>query len=326
MTEIDLQIDCDAPAEKLDVLVMLLNQFLLEASIPNIEHLRRIDIVYDGAKDVLVNEIQGNKPGTYVGGDQSNACAFHVQKNTHLECYIIFGENFVQEIDPEHPYDAMIVLTLLEELYHVRLYSTRWEQKGYLYPLSDLSCTTDLMMRCSTFHDEYIVNRWKYAFFVAQAERNGTMKPFSASDFLLVAQLQQAEEKLGQIVYAATTGQIRIGTAWVSLLRCIYRDIFELLTRRAAPLAAIGSSHIEKHADLSESRYYQKKVASYWQRIQKELERSYTSDLAEADEALGIIVTTMREFIASLGVTYHKTAVLQCHLEDQGEGEHGSDS
>src|SRR5438045_3405227 len=106
MAKFDLQIDCDVPLDKLAILFMLLEQFLPEASIPTMEHLRRIYVVADAAKDALVNELQGNKPGTYVAGDKSNACAFPVQKDAKLECYIIFGESFVQEIDPTYPYEA----------------------------------------------------------------------------------------------------------------------------------------------------------------------------------------------------------------------------
>ena len=140
------------------------------------------------------------------------------------------------------------------------------------------------------------------------------MQPFTASDFPLVDRLNQAEEKLDGIVYAAATTQMSIGSAWVSLLRCIYRDIFELLARRAAPLAAIGPEHIENLADLSKSQFYQRSVAPYWQQIQKELERTYTSALAEAKDALAIIVTTIREFLASRGVTYHQTADGDCQV------------
>jgi hypothetical protein len=313
MSSINLHIECQVTPEKLAVFVKLLEEFLPEASIPNIEHLRGIYVVPDAAKDAVVNEFQGNKPGSYVAGDMSNACAVPVEKDASLQCYIIFGESFVQKINPEQPYAAEIVLTVLEEMLHVRLYSTLWERRGYLYPPSDLSCTTDLLKMCSNFRDEYIVNRWKYGYFVSQAEKTGT--PISVSDFPLIDRLNQAEGKLSGIVFAAASAQMSIGDAWVSLLRCVYRDIFELLARYAALLAAIGPERIENLIDLSKSQFYQHSVAPYWQQIQKELERSYTSDLTEAHDALENIVMVMKAFLASIGVTYHKTAAGDCHVD-----------
>jgi hypothetical protein len=314
MTQVDLQVDCEVLPEKLSILIRLLEEFLPDASIPNIEHLREIRIVSDASKDAVVNELKGSKPGVYVAGDMSNACAVPVQKNASLHCYILFGESFVQEIDPEHPYSAEIVLTVLEEMLHVRLYSTLWGLYGNLIPLSDLSCTTDLMNLCTGFRDEYIVNRWKYTYLVAQAEKAGTLQPFSASDFPLITRLDQAKGKLSSIVFAAATSQMSIGTAWVSLLRCVYRDIFELLARYAAPIAVISPENIKKYIDLSESQFYQHSIALYWQQIQKELERSYSSNLTEAHDALDNMVTTMKAFLASIGVTYHKTASGDCYV------------
>jgi hypothetical protein len=313
MTQLDLHVDCEVPPEKLCILIRLLEEFLPDASIPNIEHLREIRIVPDASKDTIVNELKGSKPGAYVAGDVSNACAVPVQKNASLHCYILFGESFVHEIDPEQPYDAKIVLTIFEEMLHVRLYSTLWEQYGNLIPPSDLSCTTDLMILCTGFRDEYIVNRWKYAYFVAQAEKTGTLQPFSRSDFPLITRLDQAKGKLSGIVLAAATNQMSTGTAWVNLLRCVYRDIFELLARHAAPLAAISPENIKNYIDLSESQFYQNSIALYWQQIQTELERSFTSNLKEAHNALENMVKTMKAFLASIGVTYHKTASGDCY-------------
>lgn len=315
MYSIGLQVHCDVPQEKLSILVELLEEFLPDASIPNLEHLQGILVVPDASKDALINELQGNEPGTYISGDMSRACAVPLQKGASLQCFIIFSESFTREIDPRNPYAAHIVLTVFEELLHIRLYSTLWEQKGILYPPSDLVCTTHLLEMCSNFRDEYIVNRWKYEYFMSQAESAGPDTPFSIANFPLIDRLDQAEGKLSSIVFAVTSAQMSIGDAWLSLLRCTYRDIFELLARYAAPLAAIGPERIENLIDLSKSPFYQRSVASYWQPIQRELERSFTSNLTEAHDALENIVTTMRAFLASIGATYHKTSSGDCHVD-----------
>src|SRR4051812_23618356 len=128
-TDIIVSSECQISNEKLHVLAKLFNDFLPDATIPNLEHLQGILIVPDSSKNAVVNNLlhMGNEQGTYTAGTMSHACAVPVQTDTELRCFIVLDESFVQHIDPRELNDAEVVVTLLEELFHIRLYSTLWQ-------------------------------------------------------------------------------------------------------------------------------------------------------------------------------------------------------
>jgi hypothetical protein len=56
-------------------------------------------------------------------------------------------------------------------------------------------------------------------------------------------------------------------------------------------------------------------MATFWEEIQRELERSFSSHLQETPLALHHIVETMLAFLANLGVIYYSKARGDCQIE-----------
>lgn len=320
MAQISINVDkyCQIPEEKLHILVKLFNDFLPDVAIPKLAHLQGILIIPDSTRNEVVNELlhAGKEQGTYVAGTESHACAVAVETDAELRCFIVLDESFVQQINPQKPNDAEIVTTLLEEMFHVRLYSILWKQQGYLYPHFDCICTSELFKLCSGFHDEYIVNRWKCTYLGTNLrnEKGEKTQQLFRSDFPLIPHLNQAENSLFSIIHDAVAKKISTRDAWNSITRCMYRDIFELLARYAAPIATTNQAQFDNFIDLSQNIFYQKYVVAYWTPIHRELERSYNTNLVEAGTALDNMVKILEGFLENIGVTYRKLANGDCQI------------
>ncbi len=180
----------------------------------------------------------GKNKGTYVAKTETNAFAVPVETDTTPGCVIVFTEGFVNQISEQNPYSAEIVLPLFEELLHVRLYSSLWQEQGFLYPTHDSVCTTDLFKVCMGFHDEYIVNRWKYE--IVSTQMTITQRGFTLANFPLISELEQAQITLFALIHEAAAKNLPAYEAWLKLRICIYRNVFALLARYEAALAALG--------------------------------------------------------------------------------------
>jgi hypothetical protein len=310
---------CDVAQEQRDILSALLNAFIPEASIPNTDHLQGVFVVADSAIEQAVTSLlqQGRNKGAYVARAGARACTVPVETAAALKCYIVLAESLVNRIHLHNPFSTNIFLPLLKELLHVRLYSTLWQQQGFLHPQYDLACTADLFRLSAGFHDEYIVNRWKYEIMTTKLPMTHEEKPatLQLGAFPLVAGLEQAQTALFAIIQEAVAKTLPAYDAWVHLLTCLYKNIFELLARYEAPIAALGRKAFEAPLNFSHGQFYQQYVASYWEKIQKELERSFRSNIKETPVALQNIVKIMLAFLANIGVIYYSKARGDCQIE-----------
>lgn len=310
---------CDVSQEQLDILSALLTAFVPEASLPNIDHLQGVFVVAESAMEQAVTSLvrQGRNQGNYAVRTVARACTVPVETASALKCYIVLADSLVNRIHRRNPFSTNIFLPLLKELLHVRLYSTLWQHHGCLLPQHEVVCTADLFRLCAGFHDEYIVNRWKYELMT----RKPTMAPEEKPDTLklgampLVSGLEQAQTALFAIVHEAVTKTLPAYEAWVQLLTCLDTQIFALLARYEAPLAALGRNAVAAPMNFSRSPFYQQYVASYWEQIHHELARSYGSRLQETPVALHNIVTIMLAFLANIGVIYYSKARGDCQIE-----------
>ena len=310
---------CNMAQEQLDILSALLAAFVPEAGIPNPTHLQGVFVVADSAMEQAVASLvqQGRHQGNYAIRSVARACTVPIETAAALKCYIVLAESLVNRLHVRNPFSTNIFLPLLKELLHVQLYSTLWQRHGFLLPPSDVACTADLFRLCAGFHDEYIVNRWKYELLTTKLPMTPEGKPdtLKLGALPLVSGLEQAHTALFAILHEAVTKTLPADEAWVQLLTCLDTQIFALLARYAAPLAALGRNTVAAPMNFSRNPFYQQYVASYWEQIQLELERSYGSHLQETPAALHHLVEIMLAFLANLGVIYYSKARGDCQIE-----------
>src|SRR5437667_1956711 len=124
-------LDCHVAQEKLETLLVLLNAFLPQADIPNLDHLQGVYICADHQKEQVINTMlrMGKNTGTYEAGTETDAFAVPIETDTELWCFVVFTQSFANKITSQNPFAAEIVLPLLEELLHVRLYSLLWQEQ-----------------------------------------------------------------------------------------------------------------------------------------------------------------------------------------------------
>src|SRR5260370_21785647 len=131
------------PKQKLEIFYKLFGELLPIASIPDITHLQRVIFVANGDMESAVNEIlreQKEDAGIYVMGSHvPEATAVPLEIDNSLNCMIIINANQVHLLDPKHYHPFQLVSSLLEELFHVRIYSTAGKHRGYIYPPLSLS-------------------------------------------------------------------------------------------------------------------------------------------------------------------------------------------
>src|SRR5712691_8403578 len=257
---------CDVAQEQLDILSALLTAFVPEAAIPNTDHLQGVFVVADSAMEQAITSLvqQGRNQGNYAAGSVARACTVPVETASALKCYIVLAESLVNRIHRRNPFSTNIFLPLLKELLHVRLYSTRWQQHGFLLPQSEVVCTADLFRLCAGFHDEYIVNRWKYELIMTKPTMAPEEKPetLKLGALPLVSGLEQAESALFAILSEAVAKTLPEYDAWLHLLTCLDTHIFTLLARYEAPMAALGRKAVAAPLGFSHSLFYQQYVAS----------------------------------------------------------------
>jgi hypothetical protein len=325
---IALQVFCAVDKEKLEVLVMLLNELLPLVSIPTAQHLGAVFVIPDDQREALINEIikkYDESSKTYISGIHARASAMPVEASTEdgkgLFCIIFLSESMVQEINPKHYHSADLISTLLEELYHVRHYSITWQQRGYIHPHNiDLACKKDLFTLCSNFQDEYVAIRWKVSIMasiplVEDSDGNKTVVGLRYG-LLTAPLLDKAATDLRQIINDAAIKKVSIGDAWNKLTQVVYRKIFEPLARSEAFQAVIPPSEDVPlpPQGASESLFFQQYVEPYWEKIKTQLERSFNNDLEEQDIALNNMVCILEDFLRVMGVTYRKTSSGDCYV------------
>lgn len=323
-----IQVFCSIEQEKLEALVLLLNELLPLVPIPTAEHFEGVIVVPDDQRVTVINELMKKYEefaGTYISGIHTRACAVPMEVSTDdgklLICLIFLSESLVQEINPKHYHSADLISSLLEELCHVRHYSITWQQRGYFHPRDiDLACKKDLFKLCSNFQAEYVAIRWKASIMalIPLAEKPDGEKTvvYGRYGSHIAPSLDQAALDLPQIIHDAADKKLSIGDAWIKLLHVVYRKIFEPLARNEAFQAVIPPSEDVPLLlqGASESLFFQQLVEPHWDKIKTQLERSFNNDLEEQDIALNTMVSILEDFLRVMGVTYRKTSSGDCYV------------
>ena len=121
---------CQILPEKIEVFTGILRESLSFVLPSGIECLEKILVVPDGELEQVVNTLlleEAKTPGLYREGmTPPLAVAVPVEDGSGLRCFIVVRESLLQSVNVEEE-SADVVSTLLEELFHVRLYTITLE-------------------------------------------------------------------------------------------------------------------------------------------------------------------------------------------------------
>jgi len=278
----------------------LFGELLPIASIPDMTHLQRVIFVADGAMESTVNETlreQKKDAGTYVMGSHvPEATAVPLEIDNNLDCRIIINANQVHLLDPKRYHPFQLVSSLLEELFHVRIYSTAWKHRGYIYPpLSLPQQERDIFKLCTQLHDEHMVARWKTVVMgsVPLVDVEGGLSiAYPMYGNLVAPMLENASISLKKTIRSGLGSFEK-----AQLLLIVYRGIFEPLARNAGFQSATPKEELPVENNPGKSAFFQEHVVSFWEQIDKQLERSFKSSLVDMDDAVNEIVKVISTFL-----------------------------
>jgi hypothetical protein len=185
--------------------------------------------------------------------------------------------------------------TLLEELYHCRLYHQTWQRRRYVYPHFVDSYSNDLSIVCGLMHDEYAVARLKNMFFGEHPPFHNTQKQVIPWFVEYSASLTASLDKVPHQLRAHGILHLAPAISKTAMLPIAYRFIFEPLARHAGFLAPIPP-HYTLRAPKNNpegSVFYREVIAPYWILLKRALETSFTSQFSKTEEALNAITKTM---------------------------------
>src|SRR5260370_36351209 len=121
---------CQISEQKCMLCAQLLIDLFPFASLPDVRYLQRVIFCDDDAMEQTVNDViseQRNIPGLYVAGSTvARAVAIPLEFDDGLRCCIVLSKSEVELLESEHSHPQQLVSSLLEELLHVRIYSTAW--------------------------------------------------------------------------------------------------------------------------------------------------------------------------------------------------------
>lgn len=309
---LNLKIDekCKITQEKIDALSKLLSE-IIPLCLDDFDFFNTLITVPDDDIEEKVNMVIKNVYGDKkykTGSTIPKGVAVPIENESTFYCLIFLGESLLKDISIKHYHQSEVVSTLIEELLHVKLYTIIKKQHGYIQKVEKI-CTSeaDIFTICSLMLDEFIVNRWKATIIASNPliENNGALTcGIIQYGEELQPILNNSFKRLLKIVRGAAVKTISINDAWGKLLYCIYREIFEPLSRNAAfSMKYITESSIDD--DINGSWFYDEHIKPYWHRTYKEFLRAI-NNIEDIDSALAQLTIIIREFLEYIGVTFKK--------------------
>lgn len=314
---IDLYCNLTQPAQ--EGLRLLINSTASVLSLYPPTYLRRILILPHADIAQMVNDLVEQftgQQGTYQP-DSANAAegvAVPCEAEGELHCFILLAAERVELLTLGHFHSQEVVTTLLEEWLHVWLYGVVWEKRGYFTPRSNPEepCEIDFVILVSRMFDEYIVIRHKAELMAAVPliDYEGglvTGRIMYGDD--VTARLHRCEAGLKRVLLGVGMRRTSVAEAWPDMLGHLYRDLLDPLGRNAAYCDAYEEEQ-ETDNELY-TPFFRRCFATHWQEIHRQLQRVY-EELNSYDEAVALCVGQLRQFLASIGMTYQRTDNGEC--------------
>jgi hypothetical protein len=295
LTDIQLHLDTKVPAEQLHDFIELVN-----ALVPQIEpgdSLKEIHVIAD---DALASTIQLLTDKPYQQGPHYPlGVAVPLEQDSSLSYVVLLRQALFA---PDQTVTLERLSTILEELYHCKLYHQTWQRRGHIYPHIADTYLSDLFIACSMLHDEYAVARLKNTLWGTlpiltngQGEKiphyfefGGTLTEYIEQGSLLL--------RSHDILKYDLTGRK------IAALPIAYRSIFEPIARHAGFLTPIPPDYpLQAPNNIPEGNaFYREAVAPFWQTIKACLERSYANQFVETEQAIENISENINAFLDNL--------------------------
>lgn len=289
MTDIPIRWEVEISIDEMAGFTKLLRELVIQV-VPG-ESLKEVHII---ANNALASKIRSLTGRAYQEGSHApSAVAVAIERGNTFSSAILVRQAFF--VEPGEPALLNQTSTLLEELYHCRLYHQTWQRRGYIYPHFADPYANDLFIVCGLMHDEYAVARLKNMFFGEHPpfhDTQGQVIPwFIEYGASLLASFDKVPHQL------RTHGILHLVPAMrkTAMLPIAYRFIFEPLARHAGFLTPIPPHYPLQASNNNPegSVFYREAIAPYWIPMKRALETSFTSQFSKSEEAMYAISNTI---------------------------------
>lgn len=319
--EIGINILCDVEMEKIELFKIILTEHVSFIGENEISTLKEILIAEDENVASIVNTlIKSVEPsGIYTQRDQRDSWAVTVPIETDgvLKCFIVMGKRYFTYITPEFSHPFNTVSMLLEELLHVKIYTLLWKKRGYIQHINKGFgiCKSDLLSVASSMIDEYLVSRMKANILSI----NNSFQLESGKELIggklnyggnVLNRIKAAELQLKEMVEKLRIESRSIPETWREIIRILYRNIFEPLSRNA-PFCD-ENQEPRNEEQLKSVKIYRELIVEYWENIHDQLKVVYESNLSKYESALNEIYNIIDALFNRIGITYSRVSGEDC--------------
>lgn len=319
---------CDLPPASLEGFCRLLQELLPLARIPQVEHLGGILLIGDGQMGDTVNAVvgQGDQSGlrayTPSAMGRANATAVPVVRDGRLACFVLLEENLVRPLTPDNYRVYPTNSSLLEELLHVRVYSGLWAplQAGD-GSLPELRLREGPLAACMNALGEYLANRWKanlLSTLPLTAVEGGYAPVTVQYPDALGPLLDDAGERIMDLVLAVAGGAKPFDVGWQELLQIVYRGVLEPLARECAYRDGNALEEVPvREPGAEQSRFYERcaaPCADEWRQALRRAADAFDTNTRQALAALIAMQETLLRFLSRVGVEFKLLPSGQSHV------------
>lgn len=306
--------ECEIADEELAYFALIVRELAGLLNQEALVSLRQVTVVEHSQvapkANALIRTVDARRSYFPEGALGPEGIALPLEQDGRLESFVVIAREVAESLSrPVRVRSPNAISTILEELLHVCVYGLAKSRRGYVHPdqTSRLACEVDLHVIASQMCDEYVVNRLKTRIIrnlpLVQAEPDGPLTVgelrYGAVPLALVC---QGLERLSLVLRHGRSGVLAPSEAWPMVTRILYRNFFEPLARYSAYVDDLGPSGLDE--ELLTSDGYQGILRAHWLKTHAGLQRLVSSDLADTENVLEEVVSTLRVLLQEVGVTY----------------------
>lgn len=318
----------DLPPASLEGFRLLLQRLISFANIPDLAHLGGILIVKeDGIADIVNALLQHDDDSAvpYTPSHEMKGAAVPVMRDGNLHCFILIAESEVRPLSPERYLVNPVNSTLLEELFHVRVYSGLLPSIAASTLMRGVGSQDVLLTLCTDALGEYLTNRWKTHLLSSYplTAVDGGYSPIALYyPEALGMTLDQAGANIRSIITQVSNHTKPYDQGWLELLSTIYRGVIEPLARERAYRdgTALESPPVID-PPVETSQFYTQDVRPYWDDLLRAMRHAADTFDADPQERIAVVVSmrdTLLGFLNHLGVEYQVLPDNRIHVQFHG--------
>ncbi len=313
--KVELQVLYSLEQSKIDGFASLLPEIISLVGAESISSLQKVIFVDEEqvpeTVNTIIKAIDSSASYSPSSSHPANAVTVPLENDGELSCSIVMEKSYLEPLNTEHYHYPDTVLTLLEELLHVWVYTSAWRRRGFVqYRNKSMSaCSTDLLSIASQMCDEYVVIRRK----AHLAANHALFEPEPGKGFMSgiikyggnnVEEVSKGGEELEKIIVEAASSLKGVSTSWNDLIKVLYRCVFEPLSRNAA-YSDEKPDETPEEIELQPIKFYRDLLSEYWEIIHNGLKMVFDSNLQETEAIVKMIADTIQELLGKIGVNFH---------------------